>query len=55
MIPEFWLTRVKLVAEAKYDISSDMLEAYEDVLVECHGLDYTPRRTVEVLATYIFA
>jgi hypothetical protein len=53
-MPKFWLTRVKLLAAAKYDIDEDVLEAYENLLEQCHALDYTPRRAVEVLAADIF-
>ena len=45
---------VVMVAEAKYDLERDVVESYEEVIALCYVNNYTPRRTVEVIATDIF-
>jgi hypothetical protein len=39
-----------MIAKVKYDLPLDVVEAFEDLILECYNNQFTPRRTVEVVA-----
>lgn len=49
-----YFKRVKAVARVKYEIEEEVLISFIDEIEQCYEQNYTPRRTVEVIAEYIF-
>lgn len=49
-----FLKSVVLIAKAKYEIDRDILEDYLETIQNCWDKDYTPRKTVEVIASDLF-
>ena len=51
---ETWLSKVVKVADFKYEISKDVLENYNEELTTCYEQNFSPIRTVEVVASQLF-
>lgn len=49
-----YLKKVMAVARAKYDIELDVLLFFSHEIEQCYEQNYTPRRTVEVIANHLF-
>ena len=50
---EVFYNKVKKLAEVKYGLSEDVVEAYEEKIEEW-SVDFTPRKVVEILAESVF-
>lgn len=46
--------RVTKIAKVKYDIETEVLEVYWETIKECYEYNYTPRRTVELIAKHLY-
>ncbi len=49
-----WFSKVKKIAEVKYDISEDILVNYRNKLAAAHAIHYNPVKTVEMIAEDLF-
>lgn len=49
-----YLDKVYKIAWVMYEIDGDILEEYDKTIKTCYERNYTPRRTVEVIATHLF-
>ena len=53
-MPEEYLKKVVKLAEVKYELDPDILEAYYEEINMCWNYQFTPIRTVEYIAELIF-
>lgn len=53
MTDEFF-KRVLKIAQVKYELNQDVLEAYEEEIEQCWHNGFSPIRTVEFIANKIF-
>lgn len=52
---EEYLQKVQKIAEVKYQLDEDIIEAFYSEIEECFNAGFTPRRTVEVIAEQVFS
>ena len=51
---EEFLNKVYTIAKFKYDIEEEVLLSFKYELEQCYKQNFTPRRTVEVIANHLF-
>jgi hypothetical protein len=51
---EDFIKRVMLLAKAKYDIEEDIMESFISLIEQCYQQEFTPRKTVEVIAAELY-
>lgn len=51
---EEYLNKVAKIAEVKYEIEREVLESFILDIELCYEQNYTPRRTVEMVACHLF-
>lgn len=51
---EQYFNKVAIIAKVTYEIEENVLLSYIDVIKQCYKQNYTPRRTVEVVAEYLY-
>lgn len=49
-----YVNRVAKLAWVMYEIDEDIIEGFMNEIEECYEQNYTPRRTVEVIADFLF-
>ena len=51
---EDYLNKLTVIAQVKYDIEPVVLESFMFEIEQCYKQNFTPRRTVEVVACHLF-
>jgi len=51
---EEFLSKVTAIAKQKYEIEDDVLTGFMWEINQCYLQNFTPRRTVEVVACHLF-
>jgi hypothetical protein len=49
-----YLDKVAKICEVKYELDREVVESVINHIEQCYEQNYTPRRTVEVVASLIF-
>jgi len=51
---EEYLSKVAKIAQVKYEIEYDVVMSYKWDIEQCYDRNFTPRRTVELIAERLF-